>query len=62
MKEALDKLRIPADIYMRDYQFTTTSGKVNLHPTKGTHWVVFVDDYYLDSYSCPPPVNVLNEI
>ena len=37
MKEALDKLRIPADIYMRDYQFTTTSGKVNLHPTKGTH-------------------------
>ena len=25
---------------MRDDKFTTDSGIVNLHPTKGTHWVI----------------------
>ena len=33
-------------IYMRDDKFTTTSGIVNLHPTKGTHWVMFSDKFY----------------
>ena len=35
---------------MRDDKFTTTSGIVNLHPTKGTHWVIFVNEFYFDSY------------
>ena len=47
-------------IYMRDDKFTTTSDKVNLHPTKGTHWVMFVNEFYFDSYGCPPPTNILN--
>ena len=49
-------------IYMRDDKFTTTSGIVNLHPTKGTHWVMFSDKFYFDSYGCPPPTNILNHI
>ena len=47
---------------MRDDKFTTTSGIVNLHPTKGTHWVMFVTEFYFDSYGCPPPTNILNHI
>ena len=46
---------------MRDDKFTTTSGIVNLHPTKGTHWVMFSDKFYFDSYGCPP-TNILNHI
>ena len=37
IKEILDKLTIPAGIYMRDDKFTTDSGIVNLHPSVGTH-------------------------
>ena len=62
IKEVLDKLTIPAGIYMRDDKFTTTSGIVNLHPTKGTHWVMFSDKFYFDSYGCPPPTSILNHI
>ena len=62
IKEVLDELKTPAGIYMRDDQFTTNSGIVNLHPTKGTHWVLFLDKFYFDSYGCPPPVNVINQI
>ena len=42
-------------IYMRDDQFIITSGIVNLHPTKGTHWVMSSDKFFFDSYGCPPP-------
>ena len=47
---------------MRDAKFTTDSGIVNLHPTKGTHWVIVVTEFYFDSYSCPPPTSILNHI
>ena len=57
---ASGKLTIPVGIYMRDDKFTTDSGIVNLHPTKGTHWVMFVNEFYFDSYGCPPPTNILN--
>ena len=36
IKEILNELNIPCGIYMRDDKFNTTSGIVNLHPTKGT--------------------------
>ena len=49
-------------IYMRDDKFTTTRGIVNLHPTKGTHWVMFVNEFYFDSYGCPPPLNITKQI
>ena len=68
IKEVLKQFKIPANVYMRDDQFTTNSGIVNLHPTKGTHWVLFtegasrLDKFYFDSYGCPPPKNVINQI
>ena len=62
IKEVLDKLTIPVGIYMRDDKFTTTAGIVNLHPTKGTHWVMFSDKFHFDSYGCPPPTSILNHI
>ena len=44
---------------MTDDTFITNSGIVNLHPTTGTHWVMFVDEFYFVPYGCPPPINVL---
>ena len=32
-------------IYMRDDRVTTPSGIVNLNQTKGTHWVMFVNEF-----------------
>ena len=49
-------------IYMRDDKFITTSGIVNLHPTKGTRWVMFTNPNYFDSYGCPPPLNITKQI
>ena len=47
---------------MRDDKFTTTSGIVNLHPTKGTYWVLYISNNYFDSYGCPPPINIMQFI
>ena len=58
IKEVLGRIKILVGIYMRDDQFTTTSGIVNLHPTKGKLWVLFTDKFYFDSYGCPPPVYI----
>ena len=55
IKEILNELNIPCGIYMRDDKFNTTSGIVNLHPSVGTHWVMFTNQNYFDSYGCPPP-------
>ena len=63
IKENLDILKLNSTrIYMRDDKFTTSSGIVKLHPTKGTHWVMFVNEFYFDSYGCPSPTNILNHI
>ena len=42
-------------IYLRDGPFKSDIGIVNLHPTKGTHWVCYIDENYFDSYGvvCP---------
>ena len=42
-------------IYLRDGQFSSNIGRVNLHPLKGTHWVVYMNENYFDSYGCSPP-------
>ena len=62
IKEILNELAIPAGVYMRDRKFTTTAGIVNLHPTKGTHWVMFSNQIYFDSFGCPPPKNLIKQI
>ena len=42
-------------IYLRDGRFKTDIGIVNLHPYKGTHWVLYINENYFDSYGCAPP-------
>ena len=36
-------------LYLRDGPFPSDVGIVNLHPTKGTHWVVYINENYFDS-------------
>ena len=42
-------------IYLRDGLFKSDIGIVNLHPSKGTHWVTYMNENYFDSYGvvCP---------
>ena len=47
---------------MRNDKFTTPSGIVNLHPTKGTHWVMFFNEFYFESYGGSPPVYITKQI
>ena len=42
-------------IYLRDSPFKTDIGVVNLHPSKGTHWVCYISEIYFDSYGCVCP-------
>ena len=42
-------------IYLRDSPFSNDIGVVNLHPSKGTHWVLYINENYFDSYGCAPP-------
>ena len=41
---------------MRDDKFTTMAGIANLHASERLHWVMFVNEYYFDSYGFPPPL------
>ena len=42
-------------IFLRDGPFSSDVGIINLHPTKGTHWVSCINENYFDSYGCAPP-------
>ena len=43
------------EIYLRDGPFSSDIGIVNLHPSKGTHWVTYINENYFDSYGCNSP-------
>ena len=58
IQNILNKLKIKSGIYMRDDKFTTPIGIVNLHPTKGTHWVLYINQFYFDSYGIIPPLSI----
>ena len=60
--EVLKKIGIDSKvgIYLRDGDFLTNYGIVNIHPSRGTHWVLYIKDCYFDSYGCPPPKKLLN--
>ena len=62
IKEILNDLKIPCGIYMRDDKFTTTSCIVNLHPSVGTHWVMYTNQNYFDSYGTPSPLKIMSFI
>ena len=42
-------------IYLRDGPFESDIGIVNLHPSRGTHCVCYINENYFDSYGivCP---------
>ena len=42
-------------IYLRDGPLESDIGIVNLHPSKGTHWVIYINEKYFDSHAvvCP---------
>ena len=42
-------------IYLRDGPFESDIGIVNLHRSKGTNWVCYINENYFDSYGCVPP-------
>ena len=42
-------------IYLRDGPFESDIGIVNLQPSRGTHWVCYINENYFDSYGCTPP-------
>ena len=48
-------------IYLRDGYFASDIGIVNLHLSKGTHWVAYINENYFESYGCicPKKLNFL---
>ena len=42
-------------IYLGDGPFESDIEIVKLHPSKGTHWVCYVNEFNFDSYGCAPP-------
>ena len=56
IQQVLDSMRLNnVGIYLRDGPFSSDIGIVNLHPSKGTHWVTYMNENYFDSYGvvCP---------
>ena len=55
--EVLKKIGLDSKvgIYLRDGPFESDMGIVNLHPSKGTHWVCYINENFFDSYGvvCP---------
>ena len=47
-------------IYLRDGDFSTNYGIVNLHPSRRSPWVCYIKDCYFDSYGCSPPKKLPN--
>ena len=47
------------NIYLRDGLFSSAIGIVNLNPSKGTHWVCYINENYFDSYGiiCPKKIS-----
>ena len=43
------------DRHLRDGPFSSDVGIVNLHPTKGTHWTVYINESFFPSYGCVHP-------
>ena len=58
IQEVLSSLSLnDVGIYLRDGRFEPDLGIVNLHPSKGTHWVCYINENYFDSYGVVCPKN-----
>ena len=56
IQQVLDFMRLNGvGIYLRDGSFKSDIGVVNLHPSKGSHCVCYLNEIYFDSYGvvCP---------
>ena len=55
--EVLKKIGLDSKvgIFLRDDDFPTNYGIVNIHLRRGTHWLCYIKDCYFDLYGCPPP-------
>ena len=56
IQQVLDSIGLNnVGIYLRDGPFKSDNGIVNLDPSKGTHWVCYINENYFDSYGvvCP---------
>ena len=50
-KQVLSSLSLnDVGICLRDGPFESDIGIVNLHPSKGTHWICYINENYFDSY------------
>ena len=49
-------------IFLQDGPFKTDVGIINLHQSKGTLWVLYINANYFDSYGCVPPKKFSNFI
>ena len=49
-------------VYLRDGPFESNIGIVNLHPSRATHWVCYINQNYFDSYGivCPKKLSKFN--
>ena len=50
------------EIYLRDGTFISDIGILYLHPSNGTHWVLYIIEKYFDSYGCSLPQNLFKNI
>ena len=56
IQQVLDSIGLDnVNIYLRDGPFKSDIGIVNLHPSRGTHWVTYINENYFDSYGCVSP-------
>ena len=54
--EVLKKIGLDSNvgIYLRDGDSLTSYGIVNLHPSRGAHWVLYIKGCYFNSYGWSP--------
>ena len=51
IQQVLDSIGLKnVGIYLRDGPFSSDIGIVNLHPSKGSHWICYINENYFDSY------------
>ena len=54
MKEVSNKLGLNTKKHMKNSNFKTNDGIVNLQPTLGAHWISYKNECYFDFFGCAP--------
>ena len=49
-------------LYLGDGPFSIDIGIVKLHPSKGRHWVLYINETYFESYGRSPPQKLIKFI